>query len=158
MYLGTHSPSYVSFFSFFLFVFYPKLYCAADDYSNNGSGLEDCCPPTDSQQAGTGTKTNASPLSAVYVWGSNSSNQLAEGNQEKILTPKIASVFTQCHQVFWRKEDFFLCLLFFLRTQQIISIGNILANQASDPGSIPSISLYFSNQYFIFPQFPILEK
>lgn len=35
----------------------------------------------------------------VYVWGSNSSHQLAEGNQEKILTPKLGSSFTDVQQV-----------------------------------------------------------
>lgn len=35
----------------------------------------------------------------VYVWGSNSSHQLAEGNQEKILLPKLAKMFTNVQQV-----------------------------------------------------------
>lgn len=35
----------------------------------------------------------------VYVWGSNSSNQLAEGTQEKILVPKLSRSFTQVEQV-----------------------------------------------------------
>ena len=35
----------------------------------------------------------------VYVWGSNSSHQLAEGSQEKILTPKLAPAFGNCQQV-----------------------------------------------------------
>ena len=35
----------------------------------------------------------------VYVWGSNSSYQLAEGNQEKILQPKLATAFSNVQQV-----------------------------------------------------------
>ena len=35
----------------------------------------------------------------VYVWGSNSSHQLAEGNQEKILLPKLAKMFTNVQLV-----------------------------------------------------------
>ncbi len=35
----------------------------------------------------------------VYVWGSNSSHQLAEGNVEKILTPKRAAAFSNVQQV-----------------------------------------------------------
>jgi E3 ubiquitin-protein ligase HERC1 len=37
--------------------------------------------------------------SDVYVWGSNSSHQLAEGNQEKILLPVKSKMFTQAQQV-----------------------------------------------------------
>ena len=35
----------------------------------------------------------------VFVWGSNSSHQLAEGNQEKILQPKQATMFSAVQQV-----------------------------------------------------------
>nr|KAG5688183.1 hypothetical protein BaRGS_021374 [Batillaria attramentaria] len=35
----------------------------------------------------------------VYVWGSNNSHQLAEGSQEKILTPKLTSSFKHCQQI-----------------------------------------------------------
>ncbi|KAK9884642.1 hypothetical protein WA026_007479 [Henosepilachna vigintioctopunctata] len=38
-------------------------------------------------------------MSDVYVWGSNSSHQLAEGNQEKILYPILSKVFTQVQQI-----------------------------------------------------------
>ncbi|CAH0559022.1 unnamed protein product [Brassicogethes aeneus] len=37
--------------------------------------------------------------SDVYVWGSNSSHQLAEGNQEKILLPVKSKVFSQVQQI-----------------------------------------------------------
>lgn len=45
------------------------------------------------------SNTNASSGCDVYVWGSNTSDQLAEGSLEKILTPKIASAFGECQQV-----------------------------------------------------------
>ncbi|XP_076465936.1 putative E3 ubiquitin-protein ligase HERC1 isoform X3 [Babylonia areolata] len=35
----------------------------------------------------------------VYVWGSNNSHQLAEGSQEKILTPKLTSSFGYIQQI-----------------------------------------------------------
>ena len=35
----------------------------------------------------------------VFVWGSNSSHQLAEGSIEKIMSPKHASAFSQVQQV-----------------------------------------------------------
>ncbi|XP_075226553.1 putative E3 ubiquitin-protein ligase HERC1 isoform X4 [Lycorma delicatula] len=37
--------------------------------------------------------------SEVYVWGSNSSHQLAEGTQEKLLMPKLTRFFTNVQQV-----------------------------------------------------------
>jgi E3 ubiquitin-protein ligase HERC1 len=45
------------------------------------------------------SNTGASSGCDVYVWGSNTSDQLAEGSLEKILTPKIASAFGECQQV-----------------------------------------------------------
>ncbi|MPC81501.1 putative E3 ubiquitin-protein ligase HERC1 [Portunus trituberculatus] len=35
----------------------------------------------------------------VYVWGSNSSHQLAEGTQDKILAPKLTHAFSSVQQV-----------------------------------------------------------
>lgn len=35
----------------------------------------------------------------VYVWGSNSSHQLVEGTQEKILQPKLAPSFSDAQTV-----------------------------------------------------------
>lgn len=48
----------------------------------------------------------------VYVWGSNSSHQLVEGTQEKILQPKLAASFADAQTVrenrniccMWREE------------------------------------------------------
>ena len=35
----------------------------------------------------------------IYAWGSNSSHQLAEGSQEKLTTPKLASTFSDVVEV-----------------------------------------------------------
>ena len=43
----------------------------------------------------------SSDIGDIYVWGSNSSHQLAEGNQEKILQPKQATIFNAVQQVEW---------------------------------------------------------
>lgn len=37
--------------------------------------------------------------SDVYVWGSNSSHQLAEGAVEKIIVPTLSKAFAQAQQV-----------------------------------------------------------
>ncbi|XP_033633807.1 probable E3 ubiquitin-protein ligase HERC1 isoform X2 [Asterias rubens] len=42
---------------------------------------------------------SVSENSEVYVWGSNSSHQLAEGSQEKIIQPKLTGLFAQSQQV-----------------------------------------------------------
>ncbi|XP_059169765.1 probable E3 ubiquitin-protein ligase HERC1 isoform X3 [Physella acuta] len=73
-----------------------ELHCAADEYTNTGSGPIEYKP---SAQASNGNKASQSSPASVYVWGSNSSHQLAEGSQEKILTPKITTVFADCQQV-----------------------------------------------------------
>ncbi|BFZ01051.1 hypothetical protein BsWGS_04090 [Bradybaena similaris] len=72
-----------------------ELHCAADEYTNTGSVSGECSPGS----ATPGGQVNPNQRSDVYVWGSNSSHQLAEGNQEKILTPKLTSVFADCQQV-----------------------------------------------------------
>lgn len=45
------------------------------------------------------TKPGVKEKSDVYVWGSNSCHQLAEGNQEKILLPIKSKIFNQVLQV-----------------------------------------------------------
>lgn len=35
----------------------------------------------------------------VYIWGSNSSHQLGEGSQEKVIIPKLTTAFGDCQQV-----------------------------------------------------------
>lgn len=56
----------------------------ASDYSRT-------CVSPDSIQ--TGETPVVSETCEVYVWGSNSSHQLVEGTQEKILQPKLAQSF-----------------------------------------------------------------
>lgn len=75
--------------------YYKQLHCAADEYSHTGSGAAECSL-TSAASSGSASKSQHTD---VYVWGSNSSHQLAEGNQEKILSPKLTSVFADCQQV-----------------------------------------------------------
>ncbi|KAE8748468.1 hypothetical protein FOCC_FOCC004763 [Frankliniella occidentalis] len=49
--------------------------------------------------SGTSASSVSDKTCEVFVWGSNSSHQLAEGNQEKILHPKLAKMFTNVQQV-----------------------------------------------------------
>jgi len=62
----------------------------ASDYSRT-------CVSPDSIQAGDAPV--ASETCEVYVWGSNSSHQLVEGTQEKILQPKLAAGFADAQTV-----------------------------------------------------------
>ncbi len=65
----------------------------ASDYSRT-------CVSPDSIQ--TGEAPVVSETCEVYVWGSNSSHQLVEGTQEKILQPKLAASFADAQTV---RED-----------------------------------------------------
>lgn len=62
----------------------------ASDYSRT-------CASPDSLQ--TGEAPMVSETCEVYVWGSNSSHQLVEGTQEKILQPKMAPSFADAQTV-----------------------------------------------------------
>lgn len=62
----------------------------ASDYSRT-------CVSPDSIQ--TGEAPVVSETCEVYVWGSNSSHQLVEGTQEKILQPKLAACFADAQTV-----------------------------------------------------------
>ena len=78
-----------------------QLCSLAQDYSRN------CSAPDENRNTpdgGTGSSTDVTrPLVAeqcdVYVWGSNSSHQLAEGSQEKVMQPKLATAFESVRQV-----------------------------------------------------------
>lgn len=72
-----------------LFVFF-QVCRMASDYSRT-------CVSPDSIQ--TGETPVVSETCEVYVWGSNSSHQLVEGTQEKILQPKLASSFADAQTV-----------------------------------------------------------
>ncbi|OXB82040.1 UNVERIFIED_CONTAM: hypothetical protein H355_004123 [Colinus virginianus] len=62
----------------------------ASDYSRT-------CASPDSIQ--TGDAPLVSETCEVYVWGSNSSHQLVEGTQEKILQPKLAPSFSDAQTI-----------------------------------------------------------
>lgn len=62
----------------------------ASDYSRT------CASPESIQ---TGDAPLVSETCEVYVWGSNSSHQLVEGTQEKILQPKLAPSFSDAQTV-----------------------------------------------------------
>ncbi|KAF4017395.1 hypothetical protein G4228_009189 [Cervus hanglu yarkandensis] len=62
----------------------------ASDYSRT-------CASPDSIQ--TGDTPIVSETCEVYVWGSNSSHQLVEGTQEKILQPKLAPSFSDAQTI-----------------------------------------------------------
>lgn len=68
----------------------PQVCRMASDYSRT-------CVSPDSIQ--TGEAPLVSETCEVYVWGSNSSHQLVEGTQEKILQPKLAPSFADAQTV-----------------------------------------------------------
>lgn len=74
----------------------------ASDYSRT-------CVSPDSIQ--TGEAPMVSETCEVYVWGSNSSHQLVEGTQEKILQPKLAPSFADAQTVSEHQTLHILCIL-----------------------------------------------
>ncbi|KAI8481810.1 putative E3 ubiquitin-protein ligase herc1, partial [Branchiostoma belcheri] len=59
-----------------------------------------CPSPVPIDDSSTGENGNmVTENSEVYVWGSNSSHQLAEGSQEKILQPKLSPAFANAQTV-----------------------------------------------------------
>ena len=72
----------------------------ASDYSRT-------CVSPDSIQ--TGEAPVVSETCEVYVWGSNSSHQLVEGTQEKILQPKLAASFADAQTVRGSSSQFDPC-------------------------------------------------
>ena len=72
------------------------LTCMSPDENRNSAASENS-----NNCSGHGTTPMSSDIGDIYVWGSNSSHQLAEGNQEKILQPKQATIFNAVQQVEW---------------------------------------------------------
>ncbi|KAK3583560.1 hypothetical protein CHS0354_026149 [Potamilus streckersoni] len=70
-----------------------QLYHLANDYCSTCNQLD---KNDNSGHCNTISGLMVSETSEAYVWGSNSSHQLAEGNQEKILTPKLTTAFSNC--------------------------------------------------------------
>ncbi|XP_066271875.1 probable E3 ubiquitin-protein ligase HERC1 [Branchiostoma lanceolatum] len=59
-----------------------------------------CPSPVPIDDSSTGENGNmVTENSEVYVWGSNSSHQLAEGSQEKILQPKLSPAFANAQTI-----------------------------------------------------------
>ncbi|CAH1796720.1 unnamed protein product [Owenia fusiformis] len=75
----------------------------ASDYSKSCSSNPEENRNNNSSTPGPGEATvnsnNPPNNSDCYVWGSNSSHQLAEGSQEKILAPKLAPSFVGVEQM-----------------------------------------------------------
>ncbi len=55
--------------------------------------------PDENKNSEENSNTVSQDSCDVYVWGSNSSHQLAAGSQEKVLAPKLAPAFTNVQQV-----------------------------------------------------------
>ncbi|XP_048472974.1 probable E3 ubiquitin-protein ligase HERC1 [Rhincodon typus] len=70
---------------------YEAALCLFEEVCRMASDYSRTCASPDSLQSGDAPVV--SETCEVYVWGSNSSHQLVEGTQEKILQPKLASSF-----------------------------------------------------------------
>ncbi|KAL8615071.1 hypothetical protein ACOMHN_013605 [Nucella lapillus] len=64
-----------------------------------GGGMSTTRPSVIMSMSSSARSTGGREECEVYVWGSNNSHQLAEGSQEKILTPKLTSSFGYIQQV-----------------------------------------------------------
>ncbi|XP_034385564.1 probable E3 ubiquitin-protein ligase HERC1 isoform X2 [Cyclopterus lumpus] len=76
---------------------YEAALCLLEEVCRMASDYSRTCVSPDSVQ--TGEAPVASESCEVYVWGSNSSHQLVEGTQEKILQPKLAASFADAQTI-----------------------------------------------------------
>ncbi|XP_058850990.1 probable E3 ubiquitin-protein ligase HERC1 isoform X1 [Acipenser ruthenus] len=76
---------------------YEAALCLFEEVCRMASDYSRTCASPDSIQ--TGDAPMVSETCEVYVWGSNSSHQLVEGTQEKILQPKLASSFADAQTI-----------------------------------------------------------
>ncbi|KAM9317693.1 putative E3 ubiquitin-protein ligase HERC1 [Pholidichthys leucotaenia] len=76
---------------------YEAALCLFDEVCRMASDYSRTCVSPDSIQ--TGEAPVVSETCEVYVWGSNSSHQLVEGTQEKILQPKLAASFADAQTI-----------------------------------------------------------
>ncbi|XP_078541321.1 putative E3 ubiquitin-protein ligase HERC1 isoform X2 [Lissotriton helveticus] len=76
---------------------YEGALCLFEEVCRMASDYSRTCASPDSIQ--TGDAPIVSETSEVYVWGSNSSHQLVEGTQEKILQPKLAPSFSDAQTI-----------------------------------------------------------
>ncbi|KAI1904452.1 hypothetical protein AGOR_G00005790 [Albula goreensis] len=76
---------------------YEAALCLFEEVCRMASDYSRTCASPDSIQ--TGEAPMVSETCEVYVWGSNSSHQLVEGTQEKILQPKLAPSFADAQTI-----------------------------------------------------------
>ncbi|KAM5242070.1 putative E3 ubiquitin-protein ligase HERC1 isoform 18-T27 [Hipposideros larvatus] len=76
---------------------YEAALCLFEEVCRMASDYSRTCASPDSIQ--TGDAPIVSETCEVYVWGSNSSHQLVEGTQEKILQPKLAPSFSDAQTI-----------------------------------------------------------
>uniref|UniRef100_A0A8C0NVE3 HECT-type E3 ubiquitin transferase n=1 Tax=Canis lupus familiaris TaxID=9615 RepID=A0A8C0NVE3_CANLF len=76
---------------------YEAALCLFEEVCRMASDYSRTCASPDSIQ--TGDAPIVSETCEVYVWGSNSSHQLVEGTQEKILQPKMALSFSDAQTI-----------------------------------------------------------
>ncbi|XP_063305478.1 probable E3 ubiquitin-protein ligase HERC1 isoform X3 [Pelobates fuscus] len=76
---------------------YEAALCLFEEVCQMASDYSRTCASPDSIQ--TGESPVVSETCEVYVWGSNSSHQLVEGTQEKILQPKVAPCFSDAQTI-----------------------------------------------------------
>ncbi|XP_076011637.1 putative E3 ubiquitin-protein ligase HERC1 isoform X3 [Genypterus blacodes] len=76
---------------------YEAALCLFEEVCRMASDYSRTCVSPDSIQ--TGETPMVSETCEVYVWGSNSSHQLVEGTQEKILQPKLAPSFADAQTI-----------------------------------------------------------
>ncbi|XP_031694777.1 probable E3 ubiquitin-protein ligase HERC1 [Anarrhichthys ocellatus] len=76
---------------------YEAALCLLEEVCRMASDYSRTCVSPDSIQ--TGEAPVVSETCEVYVWGSNSSHQLVEGTQEKILQPKLAASFADAQTI-----------------------------------------------------------
>uniref|UniRef100_A0A3Q3XB61 HECT-type E3 ubiquitin transferase n=1 Tax=Mola mola TaxID=94237 RepID=A0A3Q3XB61_MOLML len=76
---------------------YEAALCLFEEVCRMASDYSRTCVSPDSIQ--TGEAPVVSETCEVYVWGSNSSHQLVEGTQEKILQPKLATSFADAQTI-----------------------------------------------------------
>ncbi|CAF90789.1 unnamed protein product [Tetraodon nigroviridis] len=76
---------------------YEAALCLFEEVCRMASDYSRTCVSPDSIQ--TGEAPVVSETCEVYVWGSNSSHQLVEGTQEKILQPKLAATFADAQTI-----------------------------------------------------------
>jgi E3 ubiquitin-protein ligase HERC1 len=79
-------------------------FCACSEGRAEPSTLIDDSKQSNNTTTATVPEATASKHCDVYVWGSNSSHQLAEVSPEKIFIPKLAKAFSDVQQVIYSEN------------------------------------------------------